>query len=326
MTRRGIAAAFFATCTLALTVCAGAFAAQVNSSAGGAEYGAGSNQTPGGPGGQSPATHGASDEVVRTARSLAGHRLQRGSHGTAVVALQRLLTMAGQRVRQSGVFDGHTEHVVRRFQSRVSLPVTGVVDDPTAIAIAAQAASVVRGPLADAGWTFPLYPLKAVEPTRDWTLDQGVDLGGLNGQCGPQLEELAVASGTIVQEGIDGFGPAAPVLLVDSGPDAGRYVYYGHAYPALVHVGDHVVAGQPVADVGCGRVGRSSTPHLEIGISAPGSTTPCCVSVGETSAETRRQLLFALARAKANPSAYAPAAAAPAAPTAGANGGTAPPQ
>jgi hypothetical protein len=325
MNLRGAAAAFFATCSLALTLCAGASAAQVDSSAGGTQYGAGSSQSPATPG-QSTSSHGASTDVAQTARALAGHRLKRGSRGAPVDALQRLLTMAGMRVRQSGVFDGHTEHVVRHFQARVSLPSTGVVDDPTAIAIAAQAASVVRGPLADAGWTFPLYPLKAVEPTSYWTLDQGVDLGGLNGLCGPQLEELAVASGTIVQEGIDGFGPAAPVLLVDSGPDAGRYVYYGHASPALVQVGDHVVAGQPIADVGCGRVGRSSTPHLEIGISAPGSTTPCCVSVGETSAETRRQLLFALARAKANPSAYAPAAAAPAAPPAGANGGTAPPQ
>jgi hypothetical protein len=310
-------------------LCAAASAAQVNSSAGGAQYGAASNQSPaspGGPGGESPAGHGASAEVVQTARALAGHRLKRGSRGAPVAALQRLLTMAGLRVRQSGVFDGNTAHVVRSFQSRVSLPATGVVDDPTATAIAAHAASVVRGPLADAGWIFPLYPLKAVERTRYWTLDQGVDLGGSGGECGPQLEELAVASGTIVSEGIDGFGPAAPVLLIDSGPDAGRFVYYGHASPALVHVGDHVVAGQPVADVGCGRVGRSSTPHLEIGISAPGATEPCCVSVGETSGETRRQLLFALARAKANPTAFAPVATAPAAPPAGANGGTAPPQ
>ena len=324
MDLRGIAAAFFVSCSLALMPCAGASAAQVSSSAGGAQYGAASSPSPATPGTSS--TQSASAEVAQTAAALAGHRLKRGSRGAPVAALQRLLTMAGMRVRPSGVFDSHTDHVVRHFQARVSLPATGVVDDPTAIAIAARAASVVRGPLADAGWIFPLYPLKAVEPTSYWSLDQGVDLGGLNGVCGPQLEELAVASGTIVQEGIDGFGPAAPVLLVDSGPDAGRYVYYGHAYPALVQVGDHVVAGQPVADVGCGRVGRSSTPHLEIGISAPGSTTPCCVSVGETSAETRRQLLFALARAKANPSGYAPAAAAPPTPPAGASGGTAPAQ
>jgi hypothetical protein len=323
MGRRGISAAFFATCMLALTLTAGASAAQMSNSAGGAEYGAATGERATG---QAQSGAPVNDVVARTARALAGHRLTRGSHGRAVTALQRLLRMAGLRVHESGVFDSRTEHLVRRLQTVGSLPVTGVVDDATAIAIAARASSMLGAPSLDAGWVFPLYPLKAVEPTRYWSLDQGVDLGGANGQCGPQLEELAVASGTIVKEGIDGFGPAAPVLLIDSGPDAGRYVYYGHAYPALVHVGDHVVAGQPVADVGCGIVGRSSTPHLEIGISEPGATTPCCVSYGVTSHETRRQLLFALARAKANPSTFVPVAATPAPPPASANGGTAPPQ
>lgn len=106
-----------------------------------------------------------------------------------------------------------------------------------------------------------------VAPKSAWTLDQGVDIA-----APANTPELAVGAGTIVKEGISGFGPNAPILKLDQPINTPQgpldYVYYGHAGPDTVPVGTHVSAGQQITEVGAGIVGISTGPHLEIGLSS----------------------------------------------------------
>jgi murein DD-endopeptidase MepM/ murein hydrolase activator NlpD len=259
---------------------------------------------PGGSGGAGVQTQAAPSTTAGTATSARNpfsRTLRKGDRGRDVRKLQRWLTVAGYSLPATGYFGSMTKSAVRKFQLDHDLsPVSGVVGARTGAAIAAAAGQGLRGqttsdaPLdptgVPSGWVFPLQPLSRVLPPKAWTLDQGIDIGTVNNACGSKVTEVAMADGTIVQEGISGFGPAAPVIKVSDGPYAGRYIYYGHALPALVPVGAQVTAGEPIAEVGCGSVGISSAPHIEVGISAPGGP-PCCPGYQETSADFEQIVL-----------------------------------
>jgi peptidoglycan hydrolase-like protein with peptidoglycan-binding domain len=221
-----------------------------------------------------------------------GRVLRRGDHGNDVRTLQSWLSDVGYSVPNTGYFGPITKGAVQRFQRANALtPASGTVGVRTANALEAAVQKAAKGtgetagdgptPSSD-GLVFPLRPLSRVLPPADWTLDQGIDIATVGAACGPRVIEVAMTAGTIVQEGIDGFGPFAPVLKVAGGTYKGRYIYYGHAAPALVPVGAQVKAGQPIAEIGCGDVGISTGPHIEIGIGIPGGP-PCCPGYQQTS-------------------------------------------
>ena len=232
------------------------------------------------------------------AAKLGARVLHLGMTGSDVRQLQRRLTRAGYQVTVTGRFNRRTRSAVIRLQRARGLTPDGIAGQRTLEALkkaatsggettgggtsGGDAAGADTTPPADDYWVFPMRPLALVLPPSTWTLDQGVDIPTLNHACGADVTLVAVGDGTIVREGISGFGDSAPVLKLDSGPYAGRYVYYGHAQPALVPVGTHVSKGDPIAQVGCGKVGISSGPHLEIGINVSGGPT-CCPAWGQTS-------------------------------------------
>lgn len=214
--------------------------------------------------------------------------MREGERGADVKKLQTELTQVGYAVPSTGYFGSLTRTEVWNFQKDHHIRPCGragartthalaaaVVQLATDLRLAANSGGAATNGTAATGLVFPLKPIGRVLAPSDWSLDDGIDIGMLNNACGANAIEVAMAPGKIVQEGINGFGPYAPVIKVSSGPYTGRYIYYGHAAPALVPVGATVTPGEPIAEVGCGDVGISDAPHLEIGISVPGGP-PCC--------------------------------------------------
>ncbi len=285
---------------LAAIVAGAGSAAAAGGTSGGAGSAPGSGGSSGGAGLSAPPVqhpHGFDSAAQSPASGQISRTLRQGMRGQDVKTLQTWLTELGDAVPETGYFGSQTAAAVRGFQRAHRLhPVNAVVSSSIVRLLGAAVAARTKVPVtipasrpavggngSPSSWVFPLRPISRVLPPSDWTLDQGVDIGTVNAACGSKVVEVAVTSGTIVQEGISGFGPYAPILRVASGPDRGRYIYYGHAAPALVPVGAHVTTGEPIAEVGCGEVGISAGPHIEIGISDPGGP-PCCPG-GETHTE-----------------------------------------
>ena len=163
-------------------------------------------------------------------------------------------------------------------------------------------------PMSPKGWVFPLYPLSRVAPRSWWSLDQGVDWAATPTSAARGWSSSRSHRERSSTRASKASGATRPCSQVEGGPDDGRYVYYGHAAPALVPVGTKVSAGQPIADVGCGHVGISSAPHLEIGILPEGAKNPLEMpSFGETSHEALSNLLSAYKTAVADAKARAAA-------------------
>jgi murein DD-endopeptidase MepM/ murein hydrolase activator NlpD len=163
-----------------------------------------------------------------------------------------------------------------------SLPVSGGEAPSTPSTPTAPSA----GAPPSGGFEFPM-PKGDVAPPSTWTLGDGVGIAAPGG-----TPELAVCAGTIVQHGIGGSGPSAPVIHCDHPLGGYDDVYYGHAGSGdWTPIGTHVSRGEVITEVGYGIVGMSSGPHLEIGFADAGGTP-----VGPSSAPAMMSLLRAAYR------------------------------
>jgi murein DD-endopeptidase MepM/ murein hydrolase activator NlpD len=127
--------------------------------------------------------------------------------------------------------------------------------------------------------------------------DEGVDIE--TAPDGAAVYSIAAGVVTAVASDPTGFGPDYPVVRVTSGPLTGHYLYYGHVAASLVHVGQHVDAGQPIAVMGhTGDAASLGHGHIEIGFSdATGNPLSHPGTVATASGAAMRSFLVELSSA-----------------------------
>jgi murein DD-endopeptidase MepM/ murein hydrolase activator NlpD len=113
------------------------------------------------------------------------------------------------------------------------------------------------------GYALPLDPHYMRQLGRT---DDGVDIE--DAPDGAFVYSITTGVVSAVASDPAGFGPNYPVVLATNGPVAGKYIYYGHVAVSLVHAGQHVRAGQPIAIMGhTGDAASLGHGHIEIGFS-----------------------------------------------------------
>lgn len=136
-------------------------------------------------------------------------------------------------------------------------------------------------------------PLKASDMRQLGRTDDGVDI-----ETAPDGASVySITRGTVVAVASDpgGFGPNYPVIQVTSGMLKGQYIYYGHVAQSLVHVGQRVRAGQPIAVVGhTGDAASLGHGHIEIGFSDAGGSPLNHHGSGPSAATTAGQAMRGL--------------------------------
>jgi murein DD-endopeptidase MepM/ murein hydrolase activator NlpD len=187
---------------------------------------------------------------------LGARPLGLGDHGWDVAELQFELAWHGF---PSGTFDGvfgtHLEAAVRRFQRYAGLPVVGIAGPKTVAALHAPP------PACPLRLSWPVRaPLGNLFGPRGMRFHTGIDIEAPLG-----MPVGAARSGEVTWAAF--FAGYGNLVVVAHG--LGVRTLYAHLSRIVVHVGEHVLTGQPLGLVGA--TGDANGPHLHFEVRVRGA-------------------------------------------------------
>jgi murein DD-endopeptidase MepM/ murein hydrolase activator NlpD len=208
------------------------------------------------------AVWGSADGYQLVAARVAGAQAGSAQHTAAGVATDLSALATGS---QPGRYDGLTagsERVSRGSRTRL----TGQGLAPSASVLPARPSlpEIQDGKTVLGTWVRPSAGgMSSCFCMRWGVMHEGIDLAGPLGS-----PIVAVGDGVVLEAGpAAGFGHW--IVIQHSNGDLS---IYGHMYSVLVSQGEHVVAGQHIADIGAD--GESTGPHLHFGVRQGGMTGP----------------------------------------------------